>query len=158
VNGAGKGLFNAGYRKQSGGQSCTGMSLLETLVAMLVLAISMSGSLELLRLTDASARHACMDNRITELLREYSDFVLYVAYDQLPTDGAVLGEGNLYQIYDIKSKTAKGRYSYSVTANVSTFNPGTLSEYKEINLLMDYETDKNGYPSQLVNCSMCLVL
>jgi hypothetical protein len=124
---------------------------MESLAAITVLALAISGSLELLRLADASARHTCMNNRITELLREYSDFVLYVAYDRLPEDGAVLGKGNLYQIYDFKSKTEKSSYGYKVMANVRTFNPSTLSEYKEIRLSMDYEADENGYSSQLVD-------
>ena len=77
-----------------------GFSLLETIIGMLVLAFSVAGSFEALRLSDLKARHALIDNRITELLRENSDYVMYVAYDLLPEDGAVLSQGSLYQFYD----------------------------------------------------------
>ena len=70
-----------------------GFSLIETVLGMLVLALSVVGSFEALRLSDLKVRHARIDNRITELLRENSDYVMYVAYDLLPADGAVLSQG-----------------------------------------------------------------
>ena len=124
---------------------------METLVAMVVLATSVSGSFELLRLADLSARHTAVDNRITELIREYNDFVLYVAYDQLPEDGDVLGQGNLYQIYDEISKTTSGFYQFNVTASVETFNRGTPTEYKEITLTINYQADKIAFSPQPVS-------
>ena len=86
-------------------QSSMGFSLMETIVGILVLALSVVGSFEALRLSDLKARHARIDNRITELLRENSDYVMYVAYDLLPADGAVLSQGSLYQLYDSASQS-----------------------------------------------------
>src|ERR1700740_90125 len=65
-----------------------GFSLMETVAGMLVLVLSVVGSFEALRLSDLKVRHSQIDNRITELLRENSDYLMYVAYDLLPTDGA----------------------------------------------------------------------
>ena len=81
-------------------RSRMGFSLVETIVGMLILALSVVGSFEALRLSDLKARHALIDNRITELLRESTDYVMYVAYDLLPPDGTVLSQGNLYRFYD----------------------------------------------------------
>ena len=119
----------------------TGFSLIETIVGMLILALSVVGSFEALRLSDLKARHARIDNRITELLRENSDYVMYVAYDLLPADGAVLSQGSLYQLYDSTSQSWKSFYSYTVTANVQTSNQGTASEIRNITLSMTYQVD-----------------
>jgi type II secretory pathway pseudopilin PulG len=53
-------------------RSRMGFSLVETIVGMLILALSVVGSFEALRLSDLKARHALIDNRITELLRSTS--------------------------------------------------------------------------------------
>src|SRR5437868_3708896 len=50
-------------------RTAIGFSLMETLVGMLVMALSVAGSFEALRLSDLKARHSRVDNRITELLR-----------------------------------------------------------------------------------------
>jgi hypothetical protein len=118
-----------------------GFSLMETVVGMLVLALSVVGSFEALRLSDLKARHARIDNRITELLRENGDYVMYVAYDLLPADGAVLSQGSLYQLYDLTSQSLKSYYRYTVIANVQTSNPGTASEIRHITLSMTYQAD-----------------
>src|SRR5580692_11143983 len=107
-----------------------GFSLIETVVGMLVLALSVVASFEVLRLSDLKIRHARIDNRVTELLREHSDYVMYVAYDLLPADGAVMSQGSLYQLYDSTSKTWKNFDSYTVTANVQASNEGTASEVR----------------------------
>src|ERR1700692_1925088 len=99
-------------------RSLMGFSLIETIVGMLVLALSVVGSFEALRLSDLKARHARIENRIAELLREQADHLMYVAYDLLPADGAVLSEGSLYQIYDAPSRSWNNFYSYTVTAKV----------------------------------------
>ncbi len=119
-----------------------GFSLMETIVGMLVLALSVVGSFEALRLSDLKARHALIDNRITELLRESSDYVMYVAYDLLPADGTVLNQGSLYRFYDSTSQTWKSFYLYCiVTANVQTLNEGTASEVRNITLRLTYQVD-----------------
>src|ERR1700722_6437566 len=87
-----------------------GFSLIETILGTLVLGLSVVGSFEALRLSDLKARHALIDNRISELLREQSDYVLYVAYDLLPEDGAILSQGDLYQVYDSTSRRWKSVY------------------------------------------------
>jgi prepilin-type N-terminal cleavage/methylation domain-containing protein len=126
-----------------------GFSLIETVVGMLVLSLSVVASFEALRLSDLKIRHARIDNRITELLREHSDYVMYVAYDLLPADGAVLSQGSLYQLYDSASQTWKSFDSYTVTANVQASNEGTASEVRSITLNMTYQVDDDSPSSQL---------
>jgi hypothetical protein len=126
-----------------------GFSLIETTIGLLILAFSVMGSFEALRLSDLKARHARIDNRITELLRENSDYVMYVAYDLLPGDGAVLSQGSLYQLYDSASQSWKKFYNYTVTANVQALNPGTASETRNITLNMTYQVDGDFPSSQL---------
>ena len=130
-------------------RSRTGFSLIETLVGMLILALSVVGSFEALRLSDLKIRHARIDNRITELLREHSDYVMYVAYDLLPADGAVLSQGSLYQLYDSTSQSWKSFDSYTVTANVQALNQGTASEMRNITLNMIYQVDGDSPSAQL---------
>jgi len=130
-------------------RSGSGFSLMETIVGMLVLSLSVVGSFEALRLSDLKVRHARIDNRITELLRENSDYVMYVAYDLLPADGAVLSQGSLYQLYDSTSQSWKSFYSYTVTATVQALNQGTASEIKNITLSMIYQVDGDSLSSQL---------
>jgi hypothetical protein len=114
---------------------------METIVGMLVLSLSVVGSFEALRLSDLKARHARIDNRITELLRENGDYVMYVAYDLLPADGVVLSQGNLYQLYDSASQSLRSYYPYTIIANVQTSNQGTASEIRHITLSMTYQAD-----------------
>ena len=118
-----------------------GFSLIETILGTLVLGLSVVGSFEALRLSDLKARHARIDNRITELLREQSDYVLYVAYDLLPEDGAILSQGNLYQLYDSTSGSWKSFYHYTIAANVQTLSKGTPSEIRNITLNLTYQID-----------------
>jgi Tfp pilus assembly protein PilV len=125
-----------------------GFSLIETLIGMLVLALSVVGSFEALRLSDLMARHALIDNRITELLRESSDYVMYVAYDLLPVDGTVLNQGSLYRFYDSTAQIWQSFYSYTVTANVSALNEGTASEVRNITLRLTYQVDNRPPSSQ----------
>jgi hypothetical protein len=49
---------------------------METILGMLVLALSVVGSFEALRLSDLQARRSRIDHRVTELLRENSDYVM----------------------------------------------------------------------------------
>ena len=122
-------------------RSRMGFSLIETILGTLVLGLSVVGSFEALRLSDLKARHARIDNRITELLREQSDYVLYVAYDLLPEDGAILSQGNLYQLYDSTSGSWKSFYDYTITANVQTLSKGAPSEIRNITLNLTYQID-----------------
>ena len=122
-------------------RSRVGFSLIETILGTLVLGLSVVGSFEALRLSDLKARQARIDNRITELLREQSDYVLYVAYDLLPEDGAILSQGNLYQLYDSTSGSWKSFYDYTITANVQTLSKGTPSEIRNITLNLTYQID-----------------
>ena len=126
-----------------------GFSLIETILGTLVLGLSVVGSFEALRLSDLKARHARIDNRITELLREQSDYVLYVAYDLLPEDGAILSQGNLYQLYDSTSGSWKSFYDYTITANVQTLSEGTPSEIRNITLNLTYQIDGDFPSSQI---------
>jgi Tfp pilus assembly protein PilV len=130
-------------------RSRTGFSLIETVVGMLVLALSVVASFEVLRLSDLKIRHARIDNRVTELLREHIDYVMYVAYDLLPADGAVMSQGSLYQLYDSTSQTWKNFDSYTVTANVQASSEGTASEVRNVTLNMTYQVDGDSPSSQL---------
>jgi hypothetical protein len=132
-------------------RSGMGFSLMETIVGMLVLALSVVGSFEALRLSELKARHSRLDNRITELLRENTDYVMYVSYDLLPADGAVLSQGSLYQIYDVTSQSWKNLYSYTVTAKVQAINQGTASEIRNITLRLTYQVDGDSSASQLIS-------
>src|SRR6202790_3649453 len=109
-------------------RSRMGFSLIETILGTLVLGLSVVGSFEALRLTDLKARHARIDNRITELLREQSDYALYVAYDLLPEDGAILRKGSLYQLYDSTSGSWKRFYDYTIAPNFQPLTEGTRSK------------------------------
>ena len=122
-------------------RSRVGFSLIETILGTLVLGLSVVGSFEALRLSDLKARQARIDNRITELLREQSDYVLYVAYDLLPEDGAILSQGSLYQLYDSTSGSWKNFYDYTIAANVQTLSEGTPSEIRNITLNLTYQID-----------------
>src|ERR1700722_8582554 len=132
-------------------RSRMGFSLIETIVGMLVLALSVVGSFEALRLSELKARHSRLDNRITELLRENTDYVMYVSYDLLPADGAVLSQGSLDQIYDVTSQSWKNFYSYTVTAKVQAINQGTASEIRNITLRLTYQADGDSSASQLIS-------
>jgi hypothetical protein len=136
-------------RKMQSRSRIRGFSLMETIVGMLVLAFSVVGSFEALRLSDLKARHSRIDNRITELLRENGDYVMYVAYDLLPADGVVLSQGSLYQLYDPTSKSFQSYYRYTVIANVQTLNQGTASEIRHITLSMTYQDDGESPSSPL---------
>ncbi len=114
-----------------------------------MLALSLVGSFEALRLSDLKVRHARIDNRVAELLRENSDYVMYVAYDLLPTDGTILSQGNLYQLYDLTTRSWKSFYSYSVIANVQAVNPGSAEETTNITLRMTYQIDAGASSSSL---------
>jgi prepilin-type N-terminal cleavage/methylation domain-containing protein len=127
-----------------------GFTLIETIIGIALLAISVVGSFEILRLADLQAKHTSIDNRIAELLREYSDYALYLDYNRLPNDGDKLGEGYLYQIYDSVSKATKGFYHYLITVNVQTYDPGTTGEYKEIIVRVDYQADDHAFYAQLI--------
>jgi hypothetical protein len=113
------------------------------------MALSVVGSFEALRLADLKARHSRVDNRITELIRENSDYVLYVAYDLLPQDGGVLSQGSLYQVYDSTLQSWQSFYHYTVTAQVRISNQGTASEAKNITLNMTYQVDGDSPGSPL---------
>jgi type II secretory pathway pseudopilin PulG len=130
--------------------SHAGFSLVETIISIALLAFSVAGSFELLRLSDLQAKHTSVDNRITELLREYSDYVLCLDYNRLPNDGESLGQGYLYEVYDSASKTSRGFYHYLITVNVQTYNSGTTGEYKNITVSMNCQADEHAYSDQLV--------
>ncbi len=136
-------------RKMQNRSRITGFSLMETIIGMLVLALSVVGSFEALRLSDLKARHSRIDNRITELLRENGDYVMYVAYDLLPADGVVLSQGSLYQLYDSTSQSLKSYYPYTVSASVQISNQGTASEIRHITLSMTYQADGESPSSPL---------
>jgi prepilin-type N-terminal cleavage/methylation domain-containing protein len=118
-----------------------GFSLVEILVGMLVLALSVTSSLEVLRLSEVKARHSRVDDRVTEVVRENSDYLMYVAYDLLPGDGALLNQGSLYQVYDPTTQTWKNLYNYTITVNVQAPNQASAPEVKNLTFKMSYQVD-----------------
>ena len=130
-------------------RSQAGFGLLEALLGIMVMALSVVGSWEALRLADLKARHSSVDSRITELTRENCDYVLYVAYDLLPQDGGILSQGSLYQDYNATSHSWQSFYNYTVTAQVQILNQGTSSELKDITLNTTYQVEDDTPASPL---------
>ncbi len=130
-------------------RSQSGFSLVETLVGILVMALSVVGSFEALRLADLKARHARLDSRISEVLRENSDYILYVAYDLLPQDGGILSQGSLYQLYDSTHKIMAEFLQLHDYRPSPDLNPGTVSETKNITLNLTYQVDGDSPTSPL---------
>lgn len=118
-----------------------GFSLFETLVGIVVLAFSVAGSFEILRLSELKQRHALVDIRVGEILREYTDYLLYISYDLLPSDGAVISSGDLYQVYNQVTGNWTSFYHYQLIAHATLGSPGTSFESKWLSLVLSYQSD-----------------
>ena len=116
-------------------------ALIDPLIAVAAIAMVMVGVLNFWRLAEYKCDKARIDARVTQILRESSDYVAYVPYDLLPADGAQLRSGFLLHPLDPTSGTFNQIYPFSVTVAVTTTNVGTAAETKEIVLSLTYNTN-----------------
>lgn len=117
-----------------------GFALLDPLIAILVFATVMVGAINFWRLVEYKCARARIDARVSQILRENTDYVTYVAYDLLPADGAQLRSGFLLHPLDPNTGHYKDIYPFSVTAAVTTTGDGTPAETKQIILTLAYNT------------------
>jgi hypothetical protein len=132
-----------------------GFALLDPLVGILVFAIVMVGAINLWRLAEYKCARARIDARVSQILRDSTDYITYVAYDLLPADGAQLRSGFLLHPIDPSTGSYKDIYPFSITAAVTTTGGGTLVEAKQIVLTLSYNTasepQANDNPLQTVH-------
>src|ERR1700757_3596204 len=113
-----------------------GFALLDPLVGILIFASVMVGAINLWRLAEYKCARARIDARVSQILRENTDYVTYVAYDLLPADGAQLRSGFLLHPLDPNTGHYKDIYPFSVSAAATTTGDGTPAETKQINLTL----------------------
>ena len=118
-----------------------GFSLVDPLIGILLFAVVIVGALNFWRLAEYKCERARIDARISQILRESSDYVAYVAYDMLPADGTKLRSGFLLHPLDPTTGQYKDNYPFNVTAAVATTNEGTPAELKQIVLTLTYTTN-----------------
>jgi hypothetical protein len=117
-----------------------GFALIDPLIGILAVATVMIGVINFWRLAEYKSAKARMDARVSQILRESSDYVAYVPYDLLPADGAQLRSGFLLHPLDPSTGAYKEIYSFSVIAAVTTTNAGTPAEGKQIVLTLTYNS------------------
>ena len=115
-----------------------GFALIDPLIGILAVATVMVGVINFWRLAEYKSVKARIDARVSQILREGSDYVAYVPYDLLPADGAQLRSGFLLHPLDPTTGTFNQIYPFSVTVAVTTTNTGTAAEVKEIVLTLTY--------------------
>ena len=118
-----------------------GFALIDPLIGLLAVAAVMVGVLNFWRLAEYKCDKARIDARVTQILRESSDYTAYLPYDRLPSDGAQLRSGYLLHPLDPVTGTYKQIYPFSVTVAVTTTNDGTIAEAKAIVLTLTYNTN-----------------
>lgn len=119
-----------------------GFALVDPLVAIVVVATVMVSAINFWRLAEYKCNKARIDARVSQILRESSDYVAYVPYDLLPTDGNQVRSGFLLHPLNPNTKQYQDIYPFSVTAAVTTTNAGTPDEAKQIVLALTYYTDR----------------
>ena len=117
-----------------------GFALLDPLVTILVFATVMVGAINFWRLVEYKCARARIDARVSQILRENTDYVTYAAYDLLPADGARLRSGFLLHPLDPNTGRYQDIYPFSVTAVVTTTGGDTPAEAKQIILTLAYNT------------------
>jgi len=122
-------------RRQPGG-----FALLDPLVGILAFAVVMVGAINFWRLTEYKCARARIDARVSQILRESTDYIIYVAYDLLPPDGAQLRSGFLLHPVDPSTGSYQNIYPFNVTAAVTTTGGSTPAEAKQIVLTLSYNT------------------
>jgi Tfp pilus assembly protein PilV len=117
-----------------------GFALIDPLIGLLAVASVMVGVINFWRLAEYKSDKARIDARVTQILRESSDYMAYVPYDLLPADGAQFRSGFLLHPLDPTTGAYKEIYPFSVTVAVTTTNADTAAEAKEIVLTLTYNT------------------
>jgi hypothetical protein len=117
-----------------------GFALLDPLVGILAFAVVMVGAINFWRLAEYKCARARIDARVSQILRENTDYITYVAYDLLPADGAQLRSGFLLHPVDPSTGSSQDIYPFNVTAAVTTTGGGTPAEAKQIVLTLSYNT------------------
>lgn len=118
-----------------------GFALIDPLIGILAIAAVMVGAINFWRLAEYKCDRARIEARVSQVLRESSDYVAYVSYDLLPADAAQLRSGFLLHPRDPTTGTYKDVYPFSVIAAVTTTNAGTPAEAKQIVLTLTYNTN-----------------
>jgi Tfp pilus assembly protein PilV len=118
-----------------------GFSLIDPLVGVLAFAVVIVGALNFWRLAEYKCDRARIDARVSQILRESTDYVTYAAYDLLPADGAEFRSGFLLYPFDPATGTYKSIFPFSVIAAITTTNAGTPAEQKQILLTLTYNTN-----------------
>jgi hypothetical protein len=118
-----------------------GFALIDPLVGVLAFAVLIVGALNFWRLAEYKCDRARIDARVSQILREGTDYLTYAAYDLLPADGTAFRSGFLLHPLDPATGTYKAIYPFSVSAAITTTNAGTPAEQKQIVLTLTYNTN-----------------
>ena len=137
LNSLARKMFAPVFRKS---RQLGGFSLLDPLVGILVFAGVILGAINLWRLAEYKCARARIDARVSQILRESTDYITYAPYDLLPADGAQLRSGFLLHPLDPGTGRYQDIYPFNVTAAVTTPGGGTPAEAKQIVLTLSYHT------------------
>ena len=131
-----------------------GFALIDPLVGVLAFAVVIVGALNFWRLAEYKCDRARIDARVSQILRESTDYLTYAAYDLLPADGAQFRTGFLLHPLDPATGTYKDVFPFSVAAAITTTDPGTPLEQKQIVLTLTYNTNPEpadtGTPQEII--------
>ena len=123
------------------GRRRAGFSLIDPLVGVLAFAAVIVGVMNFWRLAEYKCDRARIDSRVSQILRESTDYITYAAYDLLPADGEAFRSGFLLHPLDPATGTYKAIFPFSVVTAVTTANAGTPAEQKQIVLTLTYTTN-----------------
>jgi hypothetical protein len=115
-----------------------GLTLIEVLAGGLALSILLAGLTAAWRVLEYQLMITRLQDRVSRVVRQANDFVLYAPYDALPSSGAQLLSGYLFEPFDQQSQSFLHELPYSFSAAVTLNNPGTINETKQIQLTLNY--------------------
>jgi hypothetical protein len=115
-----------------------GLTLIEVLAGGFALSVILAGLTAAWHVLDYQLMITRLQDRVSRVVRQANDWTLYAPYDTLPSNGAQLLSGYLFQPFDQQTQTYQQELPYSFTASVAVNNPGTISESKEIQLTLNY--------------------
>jgi len=125
---------NRGRRAKSN----EGLTLIEVLVGGLALSILLAGLTAAWRVLEYQLLITRLQDRVSRVVRQANDWMLYAPYDALPSDGAQLLSGYLFEPFDQQSQSFRHNLPYSFSAAVAVNNPGTSNESRQIQLTLNY--------------------
>jgi hypothetical protein len=120
-----------------------GFSLIDPLVGVLAFAVIIVGAFNFWRLAEYKCDRARIDARVSQILRESTDYIAYAAYDLLPADGEQFRSGFLLHPLDPATGTYKAIYPFNVSTAVTVANAGTPAEQKQIVLTLTFNANPN---------------